>query len=336
MHIVAGHLFADGKTGDIYFFGFGFTWVPWFFMLSGFVLFIAYERDPKKLEKNPLKYVERRSLTIYPFYAVSLLLAYGLAKTGNMGNTSVPDPGYLLASIWLAQSFWPTIPEFCLQMHCWFLSCLLVYWLFFPALAERLGKVKRIDRLLLLLAFLCSLPWIGLFVIPEALGEELDWYTAHKFRETGKGVDILVTFLKFHPLCYFHIFIFGMGCAKLRSLCRPSVVPESTPQKTVQPAENNLEDVGHGIYIKDSEVREPVLSESSETKGLEDRVLPDADPALQAKKAVDNALLPVSVALLVAVFAVPAFRPAGAKLTCRMSTPWLLRRDPKDRGRAAR
>ena len=46
-HVVVGHLFAKGVTDPVYFFGWGFTWVPWFFMLSGFVLFSAYLKNPK-------------------------------------------------------------------------------------------------------------------------------------------------------------------------------------------------------------------------------------------------------------------------------------------------
>lgn len=38
IHIVVGHLYAKGAVASVYAFGWGFTWVPWFFMLSGYVL----------------------------------------------------------------------------------------------------------------------------------------------------------------------------------------------------------------------------------------------------------------------------------------------------------
>eukprot|EP00961_Rhodomonas_salina_P089930 1209515-Rhodomonas_salina.2 len=35
IHVVVGHLHAMGAVDNVYLFGWGFTWVPWFFMLSG-------------------------------------------------------------------------------------------------------------------------------------------------------------------------------------------------------------------------------------------------------------------------------------------------------------
>ena len=38
IHIVITHMYAQGATANVYIFSWGFTWVPWFFMLSGYVL----------------------------------------------------------------------------------------------------------------------------------------------------------------------------------------------------------------------------------------------------------------------------------------------------------
>ena len=38
IHIVLGHGYQQGAFRGVYFFAWGYTWVPWFFMLSGFVL----------------------------------------------------------------------------------------------------------------------------------------------------------------------------------------------------------------------------------------------------------------------------------------------------------
>ena len=38
VHIVLGHGYQQGAFRGVYFFAWGYTWVPWFFMLSGFVL----------------------------------------------------------------------------------------------------------------------------------------------------------------------------------------------------------------------------------------------------------------------------------------------------------
>ncbi|CAE7839207.1 Fam3b, partial [Symbiodinium necroappetens] len=98
-HVVLGHLFAKGATHPVYFFGWGFTWVPWFFMLSGFVLFSAYLKNPK--EETMIQYVLRRSTTIYPLYAFSLIPAFIMQKS--LGTMSADWPT-LLAQSFLLQA----------------------------------------------------------------------------------------------------------------------------------------------------------------------------------------------------------------------------------------
>eukprot|EP00913_Durusdinium_trenchii_P018386 g17271.t1 len=120
-HVVVGHLFAKGVTSPTYFFGWGFTWVPWFFMLSGFVLFSAYLKNPK--EETMIQYVLRRSTTIYPLYAFSLIPAFILGKA--YGTMAAEWPT-LLAQSFLLQAWVPHFTENALQMHCWFLSCMVV------------------------------------------------------------------------------------------------------------------------------------------------------------------------------------------------------------------
>ena len=53
VHIVLGHGYQQGAFRGVYFFAWGYTWVPWFFMLSGFVLTHArlHSKVPGKVEK---------------------------------------------------------------------------------------------------------------------------------------------------------------------------------------------------------------------------------------------------------------------------------------------
>ncbi|CAK9063618.1 unnamed protein product [Durusdinium trenchii] len=176
-HVVVGHLFAKGVTSPTYFFGWGFTWVPWFFMLSGFVLFSAYLKNPK--EETMIQYVLRRSTTIYPLYAFSLIPAFILGKA--YGTMAAEWPT-LLAQSFLLQAWVPHFTENALQMHCWFLSCL--------AEAQQ-GELRPL--------------WQNL------AGN-------HQFYQTDDFLDIGVIVLKYHPICYFHVFILGMLLAKLRQL----------------------------------------------------------------------------------------------------------------------
>eukprot|EP00438_Fugacium_kawagutii_P028421 Skav221011 [mRNA] locus=scaffold2350:140627:146319:- [translate_table: standard] len=48
LHVVIFHLFAEGVTAGVYLYAWGFTWVPWFFMLSGFVLGNGHLCRPNK------------------------------------------------------------------------------------------------------------------------------------------------------------------------------------------------------------------------------------------------------------------------------------------------
>merc|ERR1719265_447707 len=121
IHIVIGHLYAKGATDSVFFFGWGFTWVPWFFMLSGFVLFSAHLRKPKV--ETAFAYVMRRSVSIYPLYAFSLLPAIAIAKVSGKMAAGMEA---LIAQAFLLQAHFPSITEKALQQHCWFLSCMVV------------------------------------------------------------------------------------------------------------------------------------------------------------------------------------------------------------------
>eukprot|EP00438_Fugacium_kawagutii_P034317 Skav221744 [mRNA] locus=scaffold2555:33694:36597:+ [translate_table: standard] len=78
---------------------------------------------PRAGHKYPLglaRYVLRRSGTIYPLYAVALVLAFVLGKV--QGNILTEWPT-LLSQCFLMQAWVPYFTENSLQMHCWFLSC---------------------------------------------------------------------------------------------------------------------------------------------------------------------------------------------------------------------
>eukprot|EP00937_MAST-01D_sp_MAST-1D-sp2_P005373 g5373.t1 len=109
VHIVLGHLYQKGAITGPYLCGWGFTWVPWFFMLSGYVLTHAR-----------------------------------LNSRSGRGKT---EPALLF-------------------------------------LAKRLGGK--------------------------------DWYAFHRTGRYAEAMDALVVFFKFHPLCYLHVFAFGMCLAAAR------------------------------------------------------------------------------------------------------------------------
>jgi len=210
MHVVVGHIYAKGATAPISAFGFGFTWVPWFFMLSGFVLSAAHLRRPK--EETVLGYVMRRSVSIYPLYAASLFPAFAIA----FSQDQVPSAAVLVAQSFLAQAWVPQWTEHSLQSHCWFLSCMVVYWFCFKPLSKAVGWLS-FRGVVLWMAFLFFLPWLTV-IVPELTGDGATWYQVHGWGQDDTWQDLTVITLKFNPICYAHIFILGMLLAKLRLL----------------------------------------------------------------------------------------------------------------------
>ena len=116
-HIVLGHLYQmNALPGAGQFLAWGFTWVPWFFMLSGFVLTHARlsSQEPQK-RGSALLFVRKRTANVYPLYAVGLGLA--LAVDWWRGK-ALPDWYELVAQAFFAQSWLPWLPERTVQVLC--------------------------------------------------------------------------------------------------------------------------------------------------------------------------------------------------------------------------
>ena len=120
IHIVVGHLHQmgalRGELRGVYFFSWGYTWVPWFFMLSGFVLTHARMRstNPTRRE-NVAVFLQKRTAVIYPMYALCLLLAL-LVQWWR--DRALPNWWVVLSQGLLVQSWVPWLPEQSLQLHC--------------------------------------------------------------------------------------------------------------------------------------------------------------------------------------------------------------------------
>ena len=222
IHIVLGHLYKSsalgGEVSGVYFFRWGFTWVPWFFMLSGFVLTCARmarsRAAPRK--QSIAEFIKNRTGAIYPLYVAGLLISL-LIRVWQ--ERALPDWYELLSQGVLMQSWLPWLPERTVMVHCWFLSAMLPYWVLFDILFRKfVWGIRRIRTACLWLLLLALPPWLA-FVFPGSLpgGDEL-WYTSHRTGVLKDAVDYAVVVLKFHPLCYLHVFLFGMVLAKLRFL----------------------------------------------------------------------------------------------------------------------
>ena len=211
MHIVAGHLYQKGALGPMYFLSWGFTWVPWFFMLSGYVLMHARlnSRTPDRVDP-PLTALWKRTSSIFPMYAIGVVLdmvAY-LARGS-------PLPAYyvLIAQSFLLQGWVSYLTEKSLQTHTWFLSAMVVYWLFFGPMYRLMRKLS-LGKTLAFLLGLTLLPWL-VVIIPASMND-LAFYSHHRTGSLTTPLDHVVVTLKFNPLCYLHVFTFGMLLARFR------------------------------------------------------------------------------------------------------------------------
>jgi len=220
IHIVLGHMHQGGNLTDFRGLNrFGYTWVPWFFLLSGFVLTLS-ERRKKRSSKSregddEIQYVFRRLDSMYPAYLLGLLSSVATICSIK-GGASLPLPVDAVLFVCLLQSWLPTQVNygFVYLTQCWFLSCLLLYWLLFYRIYAFIEILST--RALLLVVGFCSL---ALPILYEAAStRQENWYDGHKNLNPSRGVDTAVLVLKFHPFAYIHIFILGCCLPRVQKL----------------------------------------------------------------------------------------------------------------------
>ena len=90
---------------------------------------------------------------------------------------------------------------------------MVVYWLCFGPTyrAIRRLSLKKTSAVMLGLAML---PWLA--VVGPAAAGDLAFYKDHRTGALETDMDHLVITLKFNPLCYAHVFLFGMCLARFR------------------------------------------------------------------------------------------------------------------------
>jgi hypothetical protein len=219
LHIVAGHLYRGNPRAvpNFWVFDFGYTWVPYFMMMSGFILSYARltSRDPNRVVPV-LDFVQARLFGIYPLYLAGLLIA--LALQLHTHGVSSFKPVEFVLSIFLMQAWIPGYTEHVLQPHCWFLSCIVPYWFMHNELYRRIRGMSLHNLLSLLV--MCWLVPLVLLCIAAAALNNTDWYLDHHWQSTKSSLDIVVIALKFHPVCYLHIYVFGIATACLQMKVR--------------------------------------------------------------------------------------------------------------------
>jgi len=199
LHVAATHLsrLKPPAAPPIYILGWGFTWVPWFFMLSGYILAYARLSQPKRDGKSgpsggshlsPLAFCHRRLASVYPLYLLGVCIS--LLTLADRGKLFTVRPSALLSQVFLLQAWLPSETEHALQSQCWFLSAIVPFWLLHQSIVTFVDRLptRAIFKLLMLISLV---PWILLVLLPPLMGVPHEWYTLHKWKAFKNWVDVV-------------------------------------------------------------------------------------------------------------------------------------------------
>ena len=229
IHIILAHASNADKLGAPLkspVWSWGGTWVPWFFMLSGFVLSHGRLQSLAPDRSEPvLNFLRKRTAGLYPLYASVLLLSMliGLAN----GTLAYAQPVWWIqmSQAVLVQAWTPWTLNTWVMFHCWFLSALVPFWaLFDTAFRHMILRLRGIAPALATLALFAALPWVY-YTVTLLVGQPM-WYQGGP--SAGLVYPLFVMLLKYNPLFYVHIFLFGMVLARTRQLVAGALLHAST------------------------------------------------------------------------------------------------------------
>ena len=135
--------------------------VAFFFILSGYVLSISYEKKVEDLSFSYKNYIIKRILRIQPLNLICLMLALCFPLLSDIVRGQIHSSIYLNAilDVLLVQAIIPVRSiYFSGNSVAWFLSCMLFFYIFFPYLLK-LMKRQYGDVI-----FLCSLFFYFIFI----------------------------------------------------------------------------------------------------------------------------------------------------------------------------
>ena len=203
LHIVAGHLQRFGRAymTPVPFAEYGYTWVPWFMLLSAFISsWSAINKKPRRECQAWYAFFMLRIRGIYPLYVA------GLVATVINSTRHILIKRYII-DLLLIQSWYPGWTERAIMPHTWFLSAIAPCWMLHGFLFRRIEKVST-KKILFFFALVSGLPII-LFGVMKC------WWCGHKTNHFNSTFDAIVIMMKFHPLCYLPIYACGICIAHL-------------------------------------------------------------------------------------------------------------------------
>jgi len=182
----------------------GKYWVQFFFVLSGFVLYLSEDSNPKiraEVDRtSAVQLVWKRMAPLYPTF----LLGVVIALSSLQGQAEVlAHPARLGTTLLLLQTWMRPYGNVLLNGPSWYLSVLLVYYAFS---SHWLRQVQRLRSPAVMLGLL----WLASFLLPCAaslLGADQNMQA---LMDSG-----LSSFMDFHPASSWHLFLAGMVVARL-------------------------------------------------------------------------------------------------------------------------
>lgn len=188
IHHFAGNFSAIKNTPLANFVEVSSTLVSFFYVLSGFILVVAYSNGGKTNQIPKRKFYINRFARIYPVYFLALLL-YLLLPIQARIPAEKATVAQITTSALLIQAW---IPKYamCLNFPGWSLSVELLFYLLFPFLYRFISRRSSKNIMLLI-----SLVWII----------NLCWYIYMIDH------DINFYFREYHPVNHLSTFLFGVG-----------------------------------------------------------------------------------------------------------------------------
>lgn len=160
--------------------------VSYFFILSGFVMMIAYGNKSVVTAKD---YLKNRFVRIYPVYFLALFVMFVLQiRTGNL------DLSGLFLNILMIQSWIPG-KELSVNSPGWSLSVEFLFYAIFPLMFNKFFKTESLKKV----SFYIVLFWI----ISQVFFQLLFVFYG------GSELDIMKDVLKYNPLMHLNEFLIG-------------------------------------------------------------------------------------------------------------------------------
>lgn len=138
-----------------------------FFMLSGYVLFITYQRMDFTKIGNIKKFYLKRSISILPLYYIVSVLFILFLGTETVKQNLILAPIEILG----LQSVFTSIFSVTHNGGTWFISCIILCYLLYPYMQEVVKQISVRSKILMIILSVFIMAWAPLIVYYFNTGE---------------------------------------------------------------------------------------------------------------------------------------------------------------------